>query len=67
MGVSVRVFNAGKLIFRHQVPTGQLVMVATRRITKKQYLSFSLFVQSFAKVKFHFNFASFLNDRPESC
>jgi hypothetical protein len=49
MGVSISVFHGNEQRFRHKVPTGQLVMVSTRRLTKKQYLSFALFVQSCAK------------------
>ena len=51
MGVSVTLRDReGRTVFRHKVPTGQLVMVATRRVSKKQYLSFSLFVHAITKV-----------------
>ena len=46
MGVSVRVASLeSRKRFVHQVPTGSVVMVPTRGVTKAQYISFSSFVQ----------------------
>jgi hypothetical protein len=48
MGVSLAV-DFGERRFRHKVPTGQLVMVPTRRLAKKQYVAFASFVLLCAK------------------
>ncbi len=43
MGVSLTI-DFGERRFRHKVPTGQLVMVPSRRLVKKQYVAFASFV-----------------------
>ncbi len=48
MGVSVEA-RWGEQRFRHQVPTRQLVLVPTRRLTKKNYVAFSSLVQLCAR------------------